>query len=119
MHGMTTTSSSQCLNNHKANISITDQPIGSALWSNQNSYTFEKTFYVSNDSIKIYPTGNRLNVSVKGDACPTTNSDEIRINWFQFEYWRENRTLENNFSFQCAPPYDRYKPVLVVWMAKK
>ena len=105
MHGMTTTSSFQCLNNHKAYISITGQPIGTAIWSNQNTHTFIKSFYVSQDSINIYPTGNTLNVSVKGDACPITDSDEIRINWFEFEYWKENRTNENNFSFQCASPY--------------
>lgn len=105
MHGMTTTYNSQCLNNHQAYISLTNQPVGTALWSNQTAHTFSKSIYVSNDSIKIYPTGNLLNVVVNGDACASTNSDEIRINWYEFEYWRYNRTKENNFSFQCAPPY--------------
>lgn len=103
MHGMTT--SSQCANNHKAYISLTNQPIGEAFWSNQNSHTFEKNFYVSEDSIKIYSTGNSLDVSVKGDACPLINSDEIRINWYEFDYWKYNRTDSNNFTFSCPPPY--------------
>ncbi|NWF90657.1 MAG: hypothetical protein HXY50_14505 [Ignavibacteriaceae bacterium] len=106
LHGMTTTTNSQCINNHQAYISLTNQPIGAAVWKNQAAYTFSKSFYVSNDSIKIYPTGNVLNVMVNGDACSVINSDEIRINWFEFDYWRSNRTKENNFSFQFAPPYE-------------
>lgn len=105
MHGMTTTTFSQCLNNHRAYISITGQPVGSAVWGNQNVFTFSKSIFVSKDSIDIFPTGNTLNVLVNGDACSVTNSDEIRINWFEFDYWRYNRTQPNNFSFQCDSPY--------------
>lgn len=101
MHGMT--NSSACATDHKAEIELTDQPIGSIIWDGQKEATFEKRFYVSNDSIRIFPTGNRLNVWVRGDICPVTsgvNSDEIRVNWYEFEYERTNRVNGTYFIFK-------------------
>jgi len=85
MHGLTNNSS--CNPDHRAFISITDQPIGSVEWDGQQAKVFEKNFYVGEDSIRIFPTGNRLDVKVTGEACET-GSDEIRINWYEFTYWR-------------------------------
>ncbi|MDQ6988427.1 MAG: C25 family cysteine peptidase, partial [Mariprofundaceae bacterium] len=98
MHGMT--NSSFCDNDHKAVISITDQFIGTAIWDGQEPKLFEKQFYVSGDSINIFPTGNRLNVIVNGDNCELINNDEIRINWYEFEYWRYLITEGNHFEFK-------------------
>ncbi len=97
MHGLT--NSQWCNTDHKAFISITDQPIGNIEWDGQQERIFNKNFYVSDDSIHIFPTGNRLNVKVTGEAC-VTGSDEIRINWYEFEYWRANRANVNHFSFK-------------------
>ena len=100
MHGIT--NSIYCQTDHKAYIEITGQPIGSVSWDGQSQKTFEKKFYVSNDSIRIFPSGNILNVWVRGDACQSS-SDEIRINWYEFQYWRNNRTSGNNFTFKSPP----------------
>ena len=32
------------------------------------------------------------------------NRDELRMNWYDLEYWRDNRTISaNNFIFQSPP----------------
>lgn len=102
MHGLST---NRYCSTHKANIFITDQSIGSVVWDGQNAATFIKRFYVSTDSIKIYPTGNRLNVWVNGDICPPTLNpdDEIRVNRFEFEYSRYLITAGSNFIFTSDP----------------
>ncbi|MCZ6702269.1 MAG: C25 family cysteine peptidase, partial [Ignavibacteria bacterium] len=98
MHGMT--NSNFCNTDHKAEIFITDQPIGFTIWDGQEAELFQKDFYLSGDSINIFPTGNRLNVWVRGDICTNVNSDEIRINWYEFEYWRNLNTYPDNFIFK-------------------
>ncbi|GBD88602.1 lys-gingipain precursor [bacterium BMS3Abin03] len=98
MHGMT--NSIYCDTDHKAEIYITDQPIGVRIWDGQAPALFEKKFYISGDSIQIFPTGNRLDVFVRGDICTKVNFDEIRINWYEFEYWRNLKTNPNNFIFK-------------------
>jgi hypothetical protein len=102
MHGLTTSNS--CPEDHKADIEITGQPIGSIVWDGQNAATFEKQFHVSDDSIKIYPTGNNLTVWLRGNNCGSFN-DEIRVNWFEFDYWRFNRTAGQPFDFMNPEPY--------------
>lgn len=99
MHGMT--NFNYCNPDHRAYIEITNQPIGTAIWDGQSPFIFNKDFYISEDSINIFPTGNRLNVSVYGDICPTTDDDEIRINWYEFEYWRRLRADVNYLNFTC------------------
>ncbi len=97
------TLSGNCANNHDAEIQLTDQIIGHALWGDQNSIIYEKNLYVSEDSIHIYPQGNRFTVFVRGNTCET--SDEIRINWFEFQYWRISRTSQNHYEFSSPPGY--------------
>ncbi len=97
MHGIT--NSSYCTTDHKAYISITDQPIGSIIWDGQKSKTFDKRFYISGDSINIFPQGNRLQVEVRGDICQVVDNDEIRINWAEFEYWRLNTVFGEYYNF--------------------
>ena len=60
---------------------------------------FDKVFYNSADSIKIYPTGNIVKVEVKGDICQLVHDDEIRINWIEFNYWRYNRIHDKYYDF--------------------
>lgn len=95
MHGVT---ANRWCPTHKANIFLANNElIGTITWDGQTEVTFEKRI----DSIKVYPTGNRLSVFVNGDVCPPqiNPDDEIRINWFQFEYWRYLRTNPNYFTF--------------------
>ncbi len=101
MQGMTL--SGICENNHDAEIQMTDQLIGHALWSDQDNIVYQKNLYVSEDSIHIYPQGNTLTVYVRGNTCET--SDEIRINWYQFKYWRNSRAYGKHFEFVSPPDF--------------
>ena len=98
LQGMTKTPF--CNPEHKAEIYITQQLIGNEIWDGQNPAEFEKKFYVSPDSIQIFPTGNIFNVFVRGTICPNVDVDEIRINWYEFEYWKNLKTEPNHFTFK-------------------
>ncbi|MHB1688482.1 MAG: C25 family cysteine peptidase [Ignavibacteriaceae bacterium] len=97
------TINSGCSVDHNAYIYLTNQLLGSISWAGQNTATFEKIITISKDSIKLYPTGNVLRVQVTGDVCPLTSSDEIAINWFDVEYWRDNRADTNHLEFSSPP----------------
>jgi hypothetical protein len=85
---------------HKAYVSLTGQPIGEIIWAGASTALFDKTFYVSEDSINIFPSGNILEVEVRGDLNPApADNDEIRINWAEFDYWRFNRVDGEYFNF--------------------
>ena len=96
MQGMS--NSSFCTNDHKAYIIINDEPVGDILWDGQKDVVFNKRFYASPDSIPIYP-GNFLKVEVRGDVCSDAD-DEIRINWYEFEYWRGNSAFGKYYNFK-------------------
>ncbi len=100
MQGMST--SYLCSTDHKAYIKINDQDVGNIIWDGQRDILFNKRFYASPDSIPIFP-GNQLSVEVKGDLC-TVIDDEIRINWFEFEYWRGNSAFGEYYNFKS---YDK------------
>ena len=90
--------SSVCPTDHKAYIIINDKPVGDISWNGQNDVVFNRRFYSSPDSIQIYP-GNWLQVEVRGDVCPDAD-DEIRVNWFEFEYWRGNSAFGKYYNFK-------------------
>lgn len=100
LHGMINTP--YCYLDNKVHIELTGQPLGTIHWEGQSVAVFEKRFYVSDDSVKLFPEGNALRVFNYGDACPNMNSGEVRINWFQFEYWKALRTSGNNFTFRAV-----------------
>jgi hypothetical protein len=83
---------------HKVEINITSQPVDSITWFNQTEATLETEFSVP--SIHIYPTNN-LQVLTRGDV--PTGIDDIRVNWFEFDYWRTLTADNNNFSFGSNP----------------
>ena len=102
MHGMTT---SNCINpDHKVKIYLTSQLVGEHTFDGPNSSTFEKTF--NRKDIGIFETNN-MQVAAYGDIEPCrpgeSTSDEIRINWFEIEYWRYHRAENNHFSFTSPP----------------
>ncbi len=101
LQGLTT--SANCIFNHRAYINLTSQPIGSISWSGQNTATFEQQMKISSSDIHIYPTGNTLQVRVTGDACPSSGSDMIAVDWYELEYWRDNRADTNHFEFTSPP----------------
>ncbi len=88
---------------HRAKIFITDQFVGEVLWDGQKEKNYSTRFYVGSDSIRIFPTGNRFQVKVYGDACPNLDNDEIRVNWFEFLYWKTLKIDSNYFNF-ISPP---------------
>ena len=77
---------------HKADISLTSQPIGSKTWSGQQEAIFETTIKIG--EIHIYPE-NTFQVLAKGEF----ESDEIRVNWFELEYWQTNYSFSNYYNF--------------------
>src|SRR5690606_9307559 len=89
MHGMT--NDYRCSTDHNAKIYINDKKIGEIEWDGQTEITFEGKFYVHQDSVPIYPGANDIVVEVHGDACSVNPSDQIRINWYELDYWRYNR----------------------------
>lgn len=102
MHGMTT---SNCINpDHKVKIYLTSQLAGEHTFDGPNSSTFEKTF--SRLDIPIFENNN-FQVAAFGDINPCrpgeTTSDEIRVNWFELEFWRYHRADDNHFSFTSPP----------------
>lgn len=99
---------------HRAQIFLTDQFVGEVIWNGQSEINYSTKFYVSGDSIRIYPTGNRFLVKVFGDACTNSDDDEIRVNWFEFLYWRSLRVDSNYFNF-ITPP-NRYG-IARVWLS--
>lgn len=97
MHGMTVTS---CTYGHHAKILFNDKLLGEAWWSGQQEYIFERNFYISTDSFPIYPSGNYLTVELDGRVCHPDSSDEIRVNWFEFTYFTQNRVFGDNYYFK-------------------
>ena len=92
LQGMTNTS---CTIDHKAYISLSGQEVGSISWDGQSSVIFNRSFNQIDDSIFIY-AANLLQIEVRGDVC---NSDDIRINWAAFDYWRYNRVHDKYYNF--------------------
>lgn len=104
MHGMT---KYDCFYDHIAKILINDKLIGDARWNGQEEFTFNSNFYVSPDSIQIFFDGNYITVSVDGLICnPWSKTDEIRVNWYEFEYWTFNRANVNHYFFTSPPNRD-------------
>lgn len=99
---------------HRAKIFLTDQFVGEVVWNGQNEINFSTKFYHGPDSIRIYPTGNRFQVKVYGDACTNSDDDEIRVNWFEFLYWRSLRVDSNYFNFTTPP--NRYG-IARIWLS--
>jgi hypothetical protein len=107
MHGIT---NDNAVNpNHDAKISLLSYAsssdiktflLGEVYWYNQNAYTFEKRFYVSDDSVRL-SAYNELRVSVDGMIGGAPDySDEIRVNWYEIDYWKYNYASTNHYFFK-------------------
>jgi hypothetical protein len=97
MHGIT--NNLFCNPEHRAYIYINNKLIGEQIWDGQTESTFEKRIFIGAGGVSIYPQGNILSVWVKGDICPNTYSDEIRINWIEFDYWKVFRAEDEQLNF--------------------
>jgi len=103
MHGMTNNQMHDAkinLLSYTGSSTANSYAMGDALWSNQTSYTYEKKFSLVNDSVKL-SIYNELRVSADGTiAGPPDYSDEIRVNWFELDYWRQNIADTNHYFFR-------------------
>ncbi len=92
LHGITN-------DQHKAQISLTSHQLGEVSWSGQSEKIYEKVFSI--DTVGIFDVNN-LQVITLGDI-PGVDYDEIRVNWFEIEFWQENRVLDQHFEFVSPP----------------
>lgn len=102
-HGLTSSSFNP---DHRAKIFLTSQFVDSVEWDGQNSFTFSKNidtkkiWFFSENNFQVVADG----LIVANSAYPEqSRSDEIRINWFEFDYWRDNRVNGNYFHFVSSP----------------
>jgi len=100
MHGMTDFISEY---NHNVFVKINDFQLANVRWAGQSSYLFKQRFKIAADSVPMYPAGNFLSVIADGNIPDQSKYDELRVNYFQLEYWRYNRTNPNNYFFQSPP----------------
>lgn len=103
-HGLTDYST--IVPDHRAKIFLTSQFIDSVEWDGQNSYNFEKK--IDTKKISIFPENNFQVVTdgliVANSIYPEqSRSDEIRINWFEFDFWRANRVNGKYFHLISTP----------------
>jgi hypothetical protein len=116
LQGITTTA---CSPSHNAFVNLNGQRIGTIQFDDENDTTFVKDFKFnytswSADSIRLLWSGNYFEVGVDGNNCSSDNSDIIRIDWFEFDYWRWNRVINTNYNF-TSPPGKTGPQVFYLW----
>lgn len=105
LHGLTTTVV-PCNFVHSVKFYLNGKLIGKRKWNGQESFTFDSTYQSVNDSILIVFQGNVLRVELDGDVCTVGGSDEVRLNWIEFEYYKMNRTHGNHYFFKSPDGYN-------------
>ncbi len=94
---------------HQADIQLTSQQVGTKTWSNQEQVVFEKE--VKLGDVLFFPNNN-FQVYARG------TDDEIRVNWFEIEYWQNNSPFSDNFYFSTADEISgKTKFVVYHWTA--
>jgi len=102
LHGLT---ASTCPTAHNAWIKWNFKKIGeSETWGGQNAAVFEREFNwgIGGDSIYCSPDSNYIIIGVDSTNC-NFNTDIIRVNWFELEYWRLHRIRGPYFEFKNPP----------------
>lgn len=99
IHGITTTVY-PCNYVHSVNLYINDKKLANVKWNGQEKILFDSTFHIVNDSIVIASEGNQFKVVTDGQICLDEKNDELRINWYELEYWRQHRVGGEYFVFQ-------------------
>lgn len=102
LHGLTTTIY-PCNYIHSANFYLNEKFIGNIKWNGQEKAVFEKTLNVATDSLILTSEGNRLKILLDGDVCLNPKNDEVRLNWYQIQYWAYNRANSNKYFFTSPP----------------
>jgi len=102
LHGVT---ASTCPTAHNAWIKWNFKKIGESLsWGGQNSAMLEREFLwgIGGDSIYCSPDSNYVIIGVDSINC-NFNTDIIRVNWFELEYWRLHKVRGPYFEFKNPP----------------
>ncbi len=102
MHGLTT-SNYLCNYDHNVDVYVNSKIVDSIKWNAQTAMTFVDSFYIHPDSFQVFPENNFMQVRANGRVCNSSRSDEIRINWFEFEYWAYNWTTTDHLYFTSPP----------------
>jgi len=103
LHGLTAPNINP---DHRAKILLTSQLVDSVQWDGQTAITFERV--VDTKKIGIF-SENNLQVTTDGSIVQNvtfpdqSGYDEILINWFEFDFWRENRANGNYYHFNSSP----------------
>jgi hypothetical protein len=111
-----------CYPTHSAYVKFNGVKIGTIEWNNQNSVTFSKdiiySFYSYHpDSVRWLQNGNYFEIGLDGDICTTIKTDQIRINWFEFDHWRWNRISGSYYNFK-SPPNNYGENLYYMWQWK-
>lgn len=99
IHGITTTVY-PCNYVHSVNLFINDRKIASLKWNGQDKILFDSTFNLISDSIVIASSGNEFKAVTDGNICLDDRNDELRVNWYELEYWRQHRASGEYFQFK-------------------
>jgi hypothetical protein len=108
MHGLSNISCSGG-NGHDVTVKFNTKVIGNIRWNGQASAIFEKDFFVApftlggGDTAQILLDQQKLEINLLGDICANASTDYVLINFIEFEYWRNNRTYANNYTFVSPP----------------
>lgn len=103
LHGMT--ANDFVFPDHNAEIMLTSQYVSRIRWDGQSAVTFDTTFSIKN--IGLF-ADNNMQVRTLGDLPSNPDdykTDEIRVNWFEIDYWKENRVNGNYYNFVSPPGY--------------
>ncbi|KAB2907676.1 MAG: C25 family cysteine peptidase [Ignavibacteriales bacterium] len=90
IHGITTTVY-PCNFVHSVNLYINDKKLANLKWNGQDKILYDSTFNIVNDTIVIASQGNEFKVVTDGDICLDDKNDELRVNWYELQYYKENR----------------------------
>lgn len=102
LHGLT---ASTCPTAHNAWIKWNFKKIGDTeTWAGQNSIVFTRDFFwgLLGDSVYCSPDSNYIIIGLDSTNC-NFNTDIVRINWFELEYWRLHKIRGPYFEFKNPP----------------
>ncbi|MEJ2617507.1 MAG: C25 family cysteine peptidase, partial [Ignavibacteriaceae bacterium] len=88
--------------NHSAKVFINGKPVDAIEWSGlkyQTDIIHDTTFSTGTNGIQLL-SQNEFQVETAGSS--QNNSDVLRINWFELEYWRKLKADQNNLTFESS-----------------
>lgn len=90
---------------HHAVIKLNTNIIGDLYFNGQNSAESSNSFTFSVDGgagIPLYEN-NKFEIEMKGDVCSESGDDEVRVNWFDIDFFRWNIIKDKKITFTSPP----------------